>query len=151
MVYCMNQRKSVSTIDKKRSSEVISELEARFLEGEKLTTNEIVTEYLKGGSTVNYLLSRDKVRQWLSTLKRRFWVAHQVWFGCLDDLGKYGICSTDSEFRYSLTRYFSFIKGNLVRAQALKGEAKEKGFLIGEFKDRAFMLPAPVVEKKKEE
>jgi len=37
MVYCMNQRKSVSTIDKKRSSEVISELEARFLEGEKLT------------------------------------------------------------------------------------------------------------------
>ena len=137
--------------DKKRSSETISELEARFLEGEKLTTNEIVTKYLKGGSTVNYLLSRDKVRHWLSTLKRRFKVAHQVWFGCLDDLGRYGICSNDSEFRYGLTRYFSFIKGNLVRANALKNEATEKGFLLGEFKNQAFLLPAPVVEKKKKE
>ena len=87
----------------------------------------------------------------MSTLKRRFWVANQVWFGCLDDLGRYGICSNDSEFRYSLTRYFTFIKGNLVRAQALKGEALEKGFLLGEFKNQAFMLPAPIAKEKKED
>ena len=135
--------------DKKRSTEVISELEARFLEGERLSINEIVGEYLKASSTINYLLGRDQVRNWLSTLKRRFWVAHHVWFGNLNDLGQYGICETESEYRYSLTRYFSFIKGNLVRAQALKGEAVGKGMLL-DVKDQTFMLPSPVqVEKKK--
>ena len=109
----------------------------------------MVTEFLKTSSTVNYLLGRDKIRGWLGSLKRRFWVSHHIWFGCLNDLGEFGICETEGEYRYSLTRYFSFIKGNIVRAIGLKNEAAEKGLLWKEFTNKAFLLPAPVKEEKK--
>lgn len=132
-----------------KSTEIISELEARFLEGERLSVNEIVGEYLKSTSTVNYLLGRDQVKSWLSRLKKRFWTAHHVWFGCLNDLGQFGICDTEAEYRYSLTRYFSFIKGNIIRAVALKGEAVDKGMLLNDFKNQSFLLPSPIVEEKK--
>lgn len=98
---------------------------------------------------MSYMLGRDQVRAWMGSLKRRFWVAHHVWFGCLNDLGQFGICETEAEYRYSLTRYFSFIKGNIVRAVALKGEAQEKGLLLSDFKNQAFLLPAPAKEEKK--
>lgn len=102
---------------------------------------------------MGYMLGRDTVRNWLSTLKRRFWTAHHVWFGVLNDLGQYGICETEAEYRYSLTKYFSFIKGNINRAVALKGEAQEKGLLLEGFKNQSFILPAPtiveIVKKKK--
>lgn len=123
-------------------------MEARFLDGERLTTTQIVNEFIKASNTINYMLGRDSVRSWLSTLKRRFWVAHHVWFGCLNDLGQYGICETEAEYRYSLTRYFSFIKGNIIRAVALKGEAQNKGLLLSEFQNKSFLLPAPVEKKK---
>lgn len=124
-------------------------MEARFLEGERFTINQIVSQFLKTSSTINYMLGRDSVKGWLTTLKRRFWVVHHLWFGCLNDLGEYGICDTEAEYRYSLTRYFSFIKGNIVRAVALRNEATDRGLLLAEFKNQSFLLPAPVVEKKK--
>lgn len=105
---------------------------------------QIIKEYLRGGSPVSYLLSKDKVKRWLQTLKRRFWVSHHVWFGNLNDLGEYGICSTEGEYAYSLTRYFSFIKGNIIRATDLKSEAVAKGFLLKSFKDKPYLLPEPI-------
>ncbi len=113
-----------------------------------MSINQIIKEFVKSSSTINYLLGRDKVRGWLQTLKKRFQTAHHVWFGCLNDQGEFGICENEAEYMYTLTRYFSFIKGTIIRASTLKEEAQQKGLLLG-VKSQPFMLPAPVVEPKK--
>lgn len=124
-------------------------MEARFLDGERFSVDDIISEYLKANNTVHYLLAKDQVRRWLGTLKRRFWTIHHVWFGNINDVGQYGICETEAEYRYSLIRYYSFIKGNIVRAVALKGEAQSKGLLPSGITDKQFLLPSPIDEKKK--
>ena len=139
----------ISITNKTKSTEIIAELEARFLEGERLSIEQIVAEFIKSTSTMSFLMGREQVRNWLSTLKKRFWTTHHLWFGRLNDLNQYGICDTEAEYRFSLTKYFNFIKGNLTRAVALKGEASEKGFVLADFKNQSFLLPAPTVTENK--
>lgn len=138
-------------VNKLKAREILAELEARFLDGERLSIGNIVTEYLQSSSTLNYLLGKDSVKRWLTTLKRRFWVAHHVWSGNLNDLGQYGICDTEAEYKYSLIRYFSFIKGNVTRAVQLRDEAVNRGLLLKDFKQQTFLLPGPIIEEKVKE
>lgn len=136
--------------DKKRSKETLESLESRFLDGERLTVEEIIKEYLKDTNTVSYLLSREKAKRWLIVLKNRFWNIHHLWFGNLNNLGQYGLPQTEAEYRYGLLRYYAFVKGNIIRAIHLREEATGKGILIGQIKDTPFFLPEPLVEEKKE-
>ena len=135
-------------VNKKRSQEILNELEARFQDGDRLSIEQIIEEYFKTTSTFSYLIAKQTVKRYIQTLKNRFTKGQGVWFGNLDDLGNYGVCQTEEEYRYSLLRYYSFIKGTLGRAVQLRGEAKEKGLLKG-FRDMPFLLPAPVEERKK--
>lgn len=110
-----------------------------------------MTEYLKSSNPLGFLLGRTSVKNWLTSLKGRFRNIHHVWFGNLNDLGQYGVCITEAEYRYSLTKYFTLIKGSVVRAVQLKNEATGKGLLESGFQDQTFMLPAPIAQEKKKQ
>ena len=117
----------------KKSREIVSELEARFLDGEKLTIDQIIKDKFNEPTTViSHLQAQAQVRSWLNALKQRFTKIHRLWFGNLNDLNQYGICQTEAEYRYVLTRYYNLAKGILSRTVQVKNEASNAGLLVGE-------------------
>ena len=138
------------TNSKQRSKVILEDLEARFLEGERLTIEGIIKEYFNTNNTLQYMNARDTVRQYLHTLKPRFTKTHDLWFGSINDLGEFGICLTKAEYTYTITRYFAFIRGNVVRTNQLGQEAMGKGLLGSGFKDVNLRLPAPTPKKEED-
>ena len=137
-------------MNKKRAKEVLLELEARFLDGERLSVEQIIKEYFKITNAFSYLIAKQTTRRFLATLKKRIAGGDDpLWFGCLNDAGEYGICDSEGEYKYAMTRYFAFIKGNVNRAVQLKNEAVHKGLLLQGWKDTPFLLPAPAEERKR--
>lgn len=113
----------------KASREAVQDLYERFLMGEKITIKQVVDDYFAPRETYAYLQARMKATRWMQLLKKRYKKNEGVWFGCVDDRGHYGIPETQAEYRYPMTRYYTFTKGVLQRAQDLNHVAQVKGIL----------------------
>lgn len=125
----MAENKGIRINHVKQSREVVADLEARFLEGERLTVEQIVREVFQTTSYINTVKAQEIVKSWLNSLKKRFTRNYNVWFGNLNDQGEYGLCETDAEYRYVITRYRNFVLGNVKRTMQVATEAKNKGYL----------------------
>lgn len=113
----------------RQSREVVKELKDRFLEGEKLSVKDIIEEYYNPGSPYAYLVAVKTARQMIRGIKNSFRKIHGIWFGCLDTDGNYGVATTVDEVRYAVLNYYKFVKGNLLNANILVGNARQNGIL----------------------
>ena len=136
-------------INRKKSREYIQDLEDRFLKGEKLTVEDIVEEYFKPQSPFDYLMVKKRVRNWITSVKRIF-RREGVWFGNLDDEGRYGLISSMEEAAFAMIRYYRFVKGNINNANMLARDAKLKGFLPENIKEERMLLSNIIKEEENE-
>lgn len=131
-----------------KSKEVLESLKDRFLDGEKLSVDEIVDEYFDPKSPYNYLVLQKRVRGWLQSTKRWMRNENGLWFGNLNKEGSYGIVTTEEEARFAMIRYYRFVKGVVNNAGRLAKEAQKKGLLKGFKSER--MLVAKIEEEEDE-
>lgn len=111
--------------DTKKSQEICSELESRFLDGEILTKAQIINEYISVPETMlGMMQSKSQVTNWFNTLRRRFTNIHERWFGAVNELGQYGLFAKEEEMIFVLTRYYNRQKGMQARARQVYTEAK---------------------------
>ena len=115
--------------DRNKAKEVLTDLKDRFLNGDKLSVKEIVEDYFTAKTPYAYLVLEKKIRNWLTSVKGWFRKEHGLWFGNLNDEGHYGLITTEEEARYSMVRYYRFVKGVIANATLLAKEADEKGLL----------------------
>lgn len=115
--------------NRKKSKELLEELRQRFLDGEKMSVEDIVSDYFDPKNPFNYLQAKEVTRSWMSLLKQQFRQRHGLWFGNLDDQGNYGFVTTEAEVRYAMTKYYNFMKGVATNASFLAQEARTKGLL----------------------
>lgn len=135
--------------DRKKAKEVIEDLQGRFLDGDKLTIEEIMKEYFSTSNAFNYLVIKGKIRSWLSNIKRHFRNTEGLWFGSLDENGHYGLITSIEEATFAMIRYYKFVKGNIASANFLSKDAEQKGILPkGLVRER--MLVARIKEEKDE-
>ena len=140
----------VAQSNNKKSRELLLSLRERFIDGEKLSVENIIKDYFSPKSAYSYLVAKAKARNWMGLLKRQFKFTHGLWFGNLDDEGNYGVISTEEEVRYTLVKYYRHIKGAVAGATFLVGEADKKGLLpAGMTRER--MLVAKIEEEEDED
>ena len=123
-----------------KNKEIILDLEEAFGEGKKLTIETIVKNYFKPKNPFDYLMAKEKARSLLQTVKRRFKFRDGIWFGSLDDTGRYGIITTSEEVQFILMRYYRFVKGNIGGATLLVGDAKKQGLLPDGMKNERVLV-----------
>lgn len=133
--------------NRKKSLEVVSELEARFMDGERFTIEQLIKEYFQAENYMGALQAKGKVTGWLNSLKRTFTNKHGLWFGNLNELGEYGLCNSEAEYRYVITRYYNYAKGVVLRAVQVRNEASGKGLLKAG--NEMLQLPKIINEVKK--
>lgn len=116
-------------MSRNNNKEILKDLKDRFLNGDKLTVEEITKDYFAPTSTFNYLIAKEQSKHLLTSVKGWFRKEHQLWFGNIDDKGKYGLFTNEAEVRYGMTKYYRFVKGILHNANLLVTNAKDKGML----------------------
>ena len=116
-------------MNRKKSKEILARLRERFLEGEKLTVETIIKDHFKPSSPYAYLIAKTKTRGWLGMLKGQIKFNHGLWFGNLDETGRYGVISTEEEVRFALIKYYRHIKGSVNSAGLLMGNADKLDLL----------------------
>ena len=126
--------------DKNKANEVLTDLKHRFLDGDKLTVKEVVEEYFNAKNPYTYLVLEKRIRSWMSAVKHWFRTEHGLWFGNLDDEGRYGLITSKEEARYTLIRYYRFVKGVVSNATLLAEEAEGKGFLPSGFQTENLLV-----------
>lgn len=132
----------------KKSKEYCNDLVVRFLEGEKLTSEQIIKEFFPNVRNYeDYLKTKIIVKGWLANCKRIFTKEYDLWFGCLDEISHYGICQTPKEYVFVLNRYRNHFIGNIRRTMQLYNEGSKKNMLPG-ITRQPYMLPMfPVSEE----
>jgi hypothetical protein len=136
-------------MSRKAKKEMLESLRERFLDGDKLTIKEMVEDYFSPNSPYAYLVAAKEVRGLIGGVKRWFRKEHALWFGNIDDEGRYGLFTDESEVRYGMVRYYRFVKGVLFNANILAKNARDKGMLpAGVTTER--MLVAKLEEEKEE-
>lgn len=133
-----------------KNKEMLLGLRKRFTDGEKLSVNELIEDYFNPKTAYAYLVAKQKVRGWMNLIKGQFKFRYGLWFGNLDDEGRYGIITTEEEVRYALVRYYRFVKGTVAGASLLVSEAGKKGLLPAGMTRQRFLV-AKVEEKKDED
>lgn len=134
---------------KTKSSEYILDLEVRFLDGERLTVEQIMSEYLQPKTVIDGLIAKDKVKGYMNQLKSRFTHVHGLWFGNINDQHQYGIPATKEEFEYILARYRNRVIGVVRRTvQVYKFGVSKK--VIAPTSSQRLLLPnITLTEEKK--
>ena len=116
-------------MNREQSKEALTSLKEKFVDGERLSVEDIIKDYFDPKTTYSYLVAKTRVRGWLNGVKRHFKLNHGIWFGNLDDAGHYGIIDSEEEVRYAMIRYYRFIKGTLGGATLLVDDARRNGLL----------------------
>lgn len=135
-----------------KSKADVLDLEARFLDGERLTTEQILRQYFKPKNYLEGLQDKATVKGYLGTLKKRFSTAHNnTWFGCLNELGHYGIPNNFEEFRFSIEGYRTRIIGQVRRTIQIYTNGVDKKVLQPTMRQRLLLptLEGAVKEAKK--
>lgn len=136
--------------DGAKTKELLEELRNRFLDGEKLTVHEIVQEYSDPKNPFLYLQMVTRVRSWMTHLKHQFRSKEGLWFGNVDDNGKYGFITTTEEAQYAMMRYYRYVKGNIQNAALLATNASNQGLLPANVQKERLLVNRIVTEEKDE-
>lgn len=143
---------AVKQLSKKllKSKEDVIDLEARFLDGERLTSEQILVQYFESKNYLEGLQDKVTVKNYINTLKNRFSVAHNgLWFGCINELGQFGIPETYDEFRYCIERYRIRVIGQVKRATQVFSNGVDKKILSTNDPERLLLPHLKVEEAKK--
>jgi hypothetical protein len=127
-------------MDRKKNRELVLDLEEAFAEGKKLTVETMVKNYFKPKNPFDYLVAKQKIRSLLSTIRNHFKFRDGLWFGNIDNTGRYGIITTKEEAQFALMRYYRFVKGNIAGATFLVGDAKKQGLLPDGMKNERVLV-----------
>lgn len=106
-----------------RHTNNIRELEERFLNGEKLTKEQIAEDYVDKNSD-----SKNIATYYITQLQKIFLTSDR-WFGRISDF-HYGLVDSEEEYRYAQNRYFNSIKSKAVMATKLYTEAVERKLIL---------------------
>jgi len=132
---------SMNPTSRKQTKAIISILEQEFLDGEKYSIQQLLVRFFNLKTVVNALVAERKVRGWIHTLKDSMYRKHGVMFGCVNNLGQYGLAQNEAEYRYIGTTRYTFTKGILDRTQKYMKEAVSNGFLRGSIEEEKVLLP----------
>lgn len=125
--------------NRKASRKIIQDLVQRFLAGEKMPIRQIVTEYFKPKTELNYIRSDARARSWMQSVKRTLKQEHGVRdFGCLDEDGNFGIATVEEETKFVLNDRFALSKGINENIRGFAEDAIARG-----------TLPAPKVTQER--
>jgi len=102
--------------NKMKTHSILDKLENKFAKGYKFTVEEIIKEYFSPKNPFGHLMAERRVRSWMAQMKKRFSMVKKS-FGCLDELGNYGVPTTEEEGRYIMIRYYNLEKGINVNAR----------------------------------
>jgi len=136
--------------NRKQSKELVADLRDRFVDGEKLSIDDVVKDYFNPKSPYAYLVVKNKVKAWMQLVKRHFKIHQGLWFGNIDDEGHYGVVTTEEEARYALIRYYRYVKGTVAGASLLVSDAGNKGLLPEGMRRERFLLTRPIEEDEDE-
>ena len=126
---------------------VVGELAARFMDGDKLTIQEIVECYgLPQKEKWQKAMSRRKVSQWLRSVRAKLYREQDVWLtsvNILDDGPErvFGIVSTSAQAEFAMTQYYVLTKGVVKNANRLALNVKSEGLLKGRVGTEELLLP----------
>lgn len=123
--------------------EIIKDLETRFLRGERISVNDIVSDNFTTNSVHEHAFAKQTVRGWLFSLKFTFRNLHNKWLGAIDSEGHYGVLETEGELRHAQTRYYNLAVGIVKNARFLMKDGQTKGLLNGRAKEETLLLPVP--------
>lgn len=110
-------------------SEVLNDLEERFSGGERLAVVDIMHEYLSPGTGFKKYAAERVVRGWIQTLKNRFKSKHGLYFGCVDDMGNFGIALNRGDYAFILNSYYKQAQSIVKTAFDVKREAQNRQML----------------------
>lgn len=133
-----------------KSRKILNEIRDRFIDGEKLTTKDILNDYFSPKNPYAYLVAEKTIRGWTSSTKLWFKRTAGIWFGCLDNEGHYGVVSTAEEVVWAMTRYYRYIKGSVANAALLVSDAGNKK-LLPKGMMQVKMLVATIEKEEKKE
>lgn len=134
----------MSRSNKKKSYADLADLEARFLDGERLTIDQVVADYFQPKNYMEGLTARDTARGYVNQLKKRFTQIHGVWFGNINPEHQYGIPATRGEFAYSVQGYKNRIIGTVKRAVQVWQDGVDKKMITSNQKQTLFLPVVPV-------
>ena len=137
-----------TNLNSKIRKEIVNKLYIRFSEYQRMTVDNLVTELFEPKDTYTYIKGKEKVKSIISSLKRRF-MSEGKFFGSVDDVGNFGLPTTEFEYKYIVTEYYGFTKGMIFRASFAATEGKDKGLLKPS--NERVLVPVILPEGKEEE
>jgi hypothetical protein len=106
-----------------------------------MSTNKESRGIIDPKSPYTFLVNMKQTRGYLRSIKVAFKNKDGIWFGCLDDEGKYGIATTVEEVRYAVVSYYQFVKGTMANASLLVKNARTNGILPSGFEQVKMLMP----------
>src|SRR3990167_8407435 len=97
-------------LNRKRSREILKELRNRIEAGERFTTQKIMDEFLAPRTPFDYLLAKEKAKNWLCALSVSYRNQGKT-FKTINDQLEHGFPETESEYKYYSTRGLKVVKG----------------------------------------
>lgn len=122
--------------------QITDDLESRFLDGEKLTREDISREYMPNKKLHQDIIAAQ-VERWLVAVKLRIKRKYNRKFGCLNELGQFGLPSTEAEYRFLINQKYILTKNITDSASFTVQEAQAQGLLETQVSTRR--LSSPVV------
>ena len=126
------------------NKQTVFELVGRFIEGETLTIDEIMTDYLGEPRTeLSRILWRKRAKGWIQSCKRRLKRNHEFltvvqW---TEDGKFFGIVRNASGAKMAYHQYYTLTKGILQSVAVLHRTVREKKLLTGQVRSTTLYLP----------
>ncbi len=132
-----------SFVNRKARKALLNKLEERFMT-EYITIPEMAMELFQPKQELASIIAQARVRNLFLSLKYRF-TKKGIWFGCVDDVGHYGIMTEESHSRFVVTQYYKRMKGIAIRASQASTEAHLNG-LLPKTKSEKLIIPSVIPE-----
>lgn len=123
------------------NKEILKALKERFLDGEKLTKDEIITDYFPPKNQLGFFMAKGQANKLIQGCKSSFRRKDGLWFGCLDEKRHYGFATTQREIVWIVLGYYRFVKGNMKNVTLLVENAKANGILPSGMREVKMLMP----------
>lgn len=128
---------------RKYNKEITHELIERFAEGERLSINEIIVEYLGRPTTdLSRRVYRQRVQSWISAAKRYF-KNNKEFLTVVETTpdNEYGLITDEGSARTAFHQYYRLATGIVSSVQLLHKNVQSKKLLPREVRNTPLLLP----------
>lgn len=112
-----------------KEAKIKAELINRFHEQDRLSINDILSEYFEPGSVYSALIAKKTAKSIMHSIKTHF-KKEGIPFGSVNEHEEWGIPTMEEEFRWALKRRYKNVKGTIINSETLwVRSAKRMGYL----------------------